>query len=239
MPASPTLTDAARRRQPPPRYSGDLARHHLASARRFRKNSIRRESPSRGPPQRSSPSTSAGFAAQSAIPADAHLAALDRDDGARLERFARLRSRDLRLDPVALVERPGERRPPAGAPRAGELQHAAALHRTAAATAARVLSGRISIGAGSAASSAASERPVDHMIFKLAGILFADRPAARRLARLVDRLAASGDQIMPVGQRLAGGAQPVGAGLGKPVEAVRDSCGRASRNRRRSFIRCL
>ena len=52
------------------------------------------------------------------------------------------------------------------------------------------------------------------MIFQLAGVVFADRPAAGRLPRLVHRLAAAGDQIMPVGERLSGGAQPVGAGPG-------------------------
>ena len=61
---------------------------------------------------------------------------------------------------------------------------------------------------------------LDDMKFKLPRIVFADRPAARRLARLVDRLAASRDQIMPVGQRLAFAAQAIGAGRRQPVELV-------------------
>src|SRR5260221_6192968 len=76
------------------------------------------------------------------------------------------------------------------------------------------------MAAGSAASSAASERAVDHMIFKLAGIVFAHRPAASRLTGLVHRLATAGDQIMPVAQRLAGGAQTIGTGSGEPIEPV-------------------
>ena len=64
------------------------------------------------------------------------------------------------------------------------------------------------------------ERTVDHVIFELASVGLADRPAARRLARLMDRLAASRDQIMPVRERLAGFPEPVGAGVGKPVEAT-------------------
>src|SRR5689334_692129 len=56
------------------------------------------------------------------------------------------------------------------------------------------------------------------MIFELAGLLLADRPATRRLPRRMHGLAASGDQIMPFRQGLSSGAQPIGAGLGKPVE---------------------
>jgi hypothetical protein len=56
------------------------------------------------------------------------------------------------------------------------------------------------------------------MVLQLFDIGLADRPAARRLASLVNRLAASRNQIMPIGQRLAFGAKTVGAALGKPVE---------------------
>src|SRR3954469_20921560 len=58
------------------------------------------------------------------------------------------------------------------------------------------------------------------MPLELGGVLLADRPAARRLPGLVDRLAASRDQIMPVGQGLSRCAQAVGTGLGQPVELV-------------------
>ena len=93
---------------------------------------------------------------------------------------------------------------------------------------------RISSGSGSDSSGAGSERPIDHMPFKLAGVVLADRPAARRLAGLVDRLAAPGNQIMPFGQRLAVGAQAIGAGLRQPVEPVEIGRGRTGRNRRPS-----
>src|SRR3712207_5993520 len=79
--------------------------------------------------------------------------------------------------------------------------------------------GRISIGTGRPASSDASERALDDMIFELARILFADGPAARRLAGFVHGLAASRHEVVPLGQRLAGGAKAVGAGLRKPVQA--------------------
>src|SRR6185312_3016208 len=83
----------------------------------------------------------------------------------------------------------------------------------------RVLrSRRISFGTGMEASSETSERPYNHMIFELARLFLAQRPSARRLPRLVHRLAASRDQIMPVRKRLARRAQPVCAGLRQPVE---------------------
>src|SRR5438270_1140864 len=56
------------------------------------------------------------------------------------------------------------------------------------------------------------------MIFKFASVLFAHGPAAGRLARLMNRLAASRDQIMPVAQRFASGAQTIGAGRGQPIK---------------------
>src|SRR5579864_3948606 len=55
---------------------------------------------------------------------------------------------------------------------------------------------RISIGTGSEASNDASERALDHMIFEFPSLLLADRPAAGRLTRFVNRLAASGYEIM-------------------------------------------
>ena len=112
--------------------------------------------------------------------------------------------RELRLDPVALLARPGERRAPADPRRAGQLQQRRAPRRAAAAAAGRRGCGRISIGSGRPGMRQRLQSgAVDNMIFQLAGIDLADRPAAGRLARLVDRLAAAGDQIMPVGQRLA------------------------------------
>src|SRR5205085_9619264 len=51
-------------------------------------------------------------------------------------------------------------------------------------------------------------------------ILFADRPAARRLPRLVHGLAAARDQIVPFGQRLIRGAKPICTSLGQPVEVA-------------------
>ena len=50
------------------------------------------------------------------------------------------------------------------------------------------------------------------------GVILADGPAARRLARLMHRLAAAGDEIMPFRQGLARGAQAVSAGRGKPIQ---------------------
>src|SRR6476469_134227 len=65
-----------------------------------------------------------------------------------------------------------------------------------------------------------SQWPVDKVPFQLAGIDLADRPAAGRLARLVNRLAASGNQIMPVEQRLPVRPQAIGAGRRQPFERV-------------------
>jgi len=57
------------------------------------------------------------------------------------------------------------------------------------------------------------------MIFELSSVILAHGPAARRLTRVVDRLTASGDQIMPIGQRLPSRAEAIGARVRKPVEA--------------------
>jgi hypothetical protein len=56
------------------------------------------------------------------------------------------------------------------------------------------------------------------MVFEVPRIVLADRPAARRLARLVDALAAPGDQIMPVRQRVSVRPQPIGTGFRKPIK---------------------
>ena len=53
------------------------------------------------------------------------LAPFDRNRGARLERLERLGAGELGVDPCALLERPGQRRAPAGAPRTGQLERAA------------------------------------------------------------------------------------------------------------------
>src|SRR5439155_2344722 len=81
-----------------------------------------------------------------------------------------------------------------------------------------VLSGRTSIGTGRAASSTASERPFDHMIFELPRVLFAYGPATSRLTGLMHRLATSGFQIVPLPQRLACCAEAIGTAVGKPIE---------------------
>ena len=55
------------------------------------------------------------------------------------------------------------------------------------------------------------------MIFQWPGDILADRLAAHRNACTVDRFAAPADQIMPIMQGQAIGAQPIGAALGEPV----------------------
>ena len=77
-------------------------------------------------------------------------------------------------------------------------------------------------------SAAGSELMVDQMMLEVAGLVLGDRPAAHRHAGRVHRLAVAADQIMPVGQRLALGAQPVGAGRGQPGRAWR-RCAAVSR----------
>ena len=76
------------------------------------------------------------------------------------------------------------------------------------------------IGTGKSGSTSGSERTFDHVEFELAGIVFADRPAARRLARFVYRLPAPRDQIVPIEQGLARCPQSVGARLRKPLERM-------------------
>ena len=190
-----------------------------------------RQSPLRAAAGRSVVSASAACAVEAAI----HRCAVARPSTGIVAPGANGHRRRRRASCSSIQSRcsSAQRAPSAaGAPRAGELQRAARPRRTAGAAAAPGASGGFRSGAGARASSAASERPVDHMIFKLAGIDLADRPAARRLAGFMDRLATSGDEIMPFGQRLARRAQAVGAGLGQPVEAGRDYAGRAGRNRR-------
>ena len=51
-------------------------------------------------------------------------------------------------------------------------------------------------------------------------LLFRHRPAAHRHAGAMHRLAVAADQIMPVRQRLAFRAQPIGAGRGQPVDLL-------------------
>jgi len=63
----------------------------------------------------------------------------------------------------------------------------------------------------------------DKMILERPCDIFADRPADDRLARAVHRLAITADEIMPVGQRFALGAQAIGAALRQPLEVV-DLC---------------
>ena len=58
------------------------------------------------------------------------------------------------------------------------------------------------------------------MPFQLTRVDFADRPAAGRLARFVNRLTTARHEMMPVLERFARGAQPVGAGRGQPSERV-------------------
>src|SRR5688500_15212756 len=58
------------------------------------------------------------------------------------------------------------------------------------------------------------------MIFKVARVELADRPAAGRLARLVNTLAVAADEIMPFAQRLVRRPRPVPASLRERVEPV-------------------
>lgn len=76
----------------------------------------------------------------------------------------------------------------------------------------------MTIGRGKRASSAASERALDHMIFKFTRVDFAHRPTARRLSRFVNALAVAADEIMPFRQRLPRGAETIGTSLGEPFE---------------------
>jgi hypothetical protein len=57
------------------------------------------------------------------------------------------------------------------------------------------------------------------MIFQLAGVVFTYGPPARRLARLMYRLAATRDQIMPLLQRLTRCPQAISTGAWKPIKA--------------------
>ena len=66
----------------------------------------------------------------------------------------------------------------------------------------------------------ASERAFDHMTFELPRIVFAHRPAPRRLSHFVHRLRASGNQIMPFRQGLTGCTEPIRASLGQPVQGI-------------------
>ena len=240
LPASPTDDRRAASRRRLRRYSA-TSRDITSSARRLRNVSIRRGNAVSGPPQRN---VAVGKRRRCAAP----LAAQTRRTSAPSSGIvapgtngsAGTARGELRLDPVALVERPGERGAAAGAPRAGQLEHARGARRSAAAAGGRCAIGRISIGTGSSASSAAAQSgALDHMIFKLPGIVLADRPAARRLARLVHRLAAAGDQIMPV----AAAARRRRAADRRRFRAAsrgRRACrGRASRNRRPASCGCL
>src|SRR3982751_2795575 len=60
-------------------------------------------------------------------PDDARVASFNRDQRTVLERFSREISRELGFDPLALIERPGERGAAAGPRGAGELQGSAAV----------------------------------------------------------------------------------------------------------------
>src|SRR3546814_7310013 len=60
----------------------------------------------------------------------------------------------------------------------------------------------------------------DKMILKRARDILADRPADDRLARTVHRVRVAADEIMPVVQGFALGAQAIGAGLRQPFEVV-------------------
>ena len=239
MPASPTLTDAAATPAARRKF-GDLARHHLkraafqeqldpAGKAGFRSAHAQFAiAEHRRPRRRSHPTTM-----RTLSPSSGNGCARART--VRPARLARAARRSSRAD---RAPRPA---PPAGSVREGQVSLSVPLRlvEPQSQAPAPLCIGRISIGTGSAASRAASERAVDHMIFELAGVVFADGPAAGRLARFMHRLAAAGDEIMPLGQRLARGPQPIRAGARQPIEAARDSCGPASRSRTTSFLRFL
>src|SRR5687768_2153791 len=58
------------------------------------------------------------------------------------------------------------------------------------------------------------------MMLEIAGLVLGDRPAANRHSGAVNGIAVAADEIMPVGERLALGAKPVGAGRGQPGEGA-------------------
>ena len=82
---------------------------------------------------------------------------------------------------------------------------------------------RISIGTGSDASSEASEWPLDNMVFEISSVLLADRPSTSRLTRIMNSLAASGNQIMPIRERFSSGPDSIGTCFRQPVERLQVS----------------
>ena len=214
-PASPTLT-ADGVTSAAAAYSA-TSRDMTSSARRLRNSSVRRARPASVPPQRNSPSIRTGVrgevgsqAIRTSLPSSGMndpgskgspgsdrascVSIQSRWSSAQAKAARRLvRHGQVSLSlPLASSNRRRRRR--------------------------AVFRGRISMGTGSAASRAASERPVDHMIFQLPGVILADGPAAGRLTRFVHGLAAPGDQIVPVRQGLASGPQAIGTGRRQPVE---------------------
>src|SRR5882724_9997680 len=61
--------------------------------------------------------------------------------------------------------------------------------------------------------------PIDDMVFQIAGLSLGDHAAPHRDARLMHGPGIAGDQGMPPCQVLALSQQPIGAGLGQPIEA--------------------
>src|SRR5690348_8277713 len=188
-----------------------------SSARRLRNCSMRRCSPASGPPQRSRPSASTGVrgalasdAISTSSPSTGMTAPCAKGSlGSTRASCASIHSRWSSAQASAARRLVRHGQVSLSVPLASSNRRRRRL---------ALLSWRMRIGAGSAASSAASERLVDHMIFELAGVVLADRPAAGRLPRLMYCLAAAGDQIMPIGKRLARRTYAIGAGLWQPVE---------------------
>ncbi len=131
----------------------------------------------------------------------------------------------LRLDPVRLLPAPSRARSRGSSAGGRSGSAVRAPRRGAAASPWRADGGEARSARPGPARPSGSERPVDKMPFQVAGIDFADRPAAGRLARLVNRLAAARNQIMPVEQRLAFPAQPIGAGRRAATPARRACAG--------------
>ena len=126
VPASPTLTaDAVT--STAAAYSA-TSRDIVSTARRLRKASIRRGNAGFRPAEPQYHALEARACAALPGPTGSGLPSPSRGISAPASNgSAGQRPLELRLDPVALIESPGERRPPARAPRTREFQRAGCL----------------------------------------------------------------------------------------------------------------
>jgi hypothetical protein len=179
----------------------------------------------------------AGFARKSCIPVKSDAPSLERYGGSGKKGFGRLDPRQLPIDPRALAGSPCH-----GAfllARTGKLR----IRRCARSSRRRRMDrargwGRSSTGQARPGRLSVSERLVDKVPFQIAGIDFADRPAASRLARLVNGFTTAADQIMPFEQGFAFPTQPIGAGCGSHSSSS-SLCGSSLTQSSTSVLRCL